>query len=171
MATGVSITPNSLEACHRLLSNQNDKVIIKFSRRKGAEMFLSKNKKTKNKDNGFKPRNVGIESGKVFINESLCHYYKFLWSICKHLWSVECIEAFWVNNYQIKISELNLKVQNLELLTSQISRNYFQAKIFSLNEIFLLYLVILCRSFCSYICRIHAKTGRGALPVLGCTSL
>ena len=45
MATGVSITPNSLEACHRLLSNQNDKVIIKFSRRKGAEMFLSKNKK------------------------------------------------------------------------------------------------------------------------------
>ena len=49
MATGVSITPNSLEACHRLLSNQNDKVIIKFSRRKGAEMFLSKNKKKKTK--------------------------------------------------------------------------------------------------------------------------
>ena len=47
MATGVSITPNSLEACHRLLSNQNDKVIIKFSRRKGAEMFLSKKKKKK----------------------------------------------------------------------------------------------------------------------------
>ena len=49
MATGVSITPNSLEACHRLLSNQNDKVIIKFSRRKGAEMFLSKKKKKKTK--------------------------------------------------------------------------------------------------------------------------
>ena len=65
-------------------------------------MFLSKNKK-KNKDKGFKPLNVSIESGKVFINESLCHYYKFLWSICKNLWSVDCIEAFWVNNYQIKI--------------------------------------------------------------------
>ena len=41
VATSISITPDSLEA--------NDKVIIKFSRRKDAEMVLSK----KNKAKGF----------------------------------------------------------------------------------------------------------------------
>ena len=67
-------------------------------------------------------------------------------------------------------SELNLKVQFLELLTSQICRNYFQATIFSLNKSTItsrhLY-----RSFCAYICRIYAKTGLGTLLPLGCTSL
>ena len=38
MATSISITPDSLEA--------NDKLIIKFSRRKDAEMVLSKKKQS-----------------------------------------------------------------------------------------------------------------------------
>ena len=91
VATSISITPDSLEA--------NDKLIIKFSRRKDAEMVLSK----KNKAKGFNPCSIGIESGKVFINESLCRYYTFLWSKCKTLWSEERIEAFWASNDQIKI--------------------------------------------------------------------
>ena len=43
--TGISITLDSLEACHCLPSDQNDKLIIKFSRRKHTEMVLSKRKK------------------------------------------------------------------------------------------------------------------------------
>ena len=39
--TSISINPDSLEACHRLPLNQNDKLIIEFPRRKGAEMVLS----------------------------------------------------------------------------------------------------------------------------------
>ena len=58
-------------------------------------------KKT-NKAKGFNPHSIGIESGKVFINESLSHYYNFLCSKCKTLWSEEWIEAFWVNNGEIK---------------------------------------------------------------------
>ena len=57
----------------------------------------------KNKAKGFNPCSIGIESGKVFINESLCRYYTFLWSKCKTLWSDERIEAFWASNGQIKI--------------------------------------------------------------------
>ena len=64
--------------------------------------FCQRNK-NKNKVKGFNLRSIGIESGKVFINESLCHYYKFLWSKCKTLWSEERTEAFWVSNGQIKI--------------------------------------------------------------------
>ena len=42
--TGISITPDSLEACRRLPYDGNYKLIIKFSRRKDAEMVLSKRK-------------------------------------------------------------------------------------------------------------------------------
>ena len=50
MATGISITPDSLKACHRLPSDHNDKLIIIFLRKKDAEMVLSKKtKKTKQK--------------------------------------------------------------------------------------------------------------------------
>ena len=54
VATSISITPDSLEA--------NDKLIIKFSRRKDAEMVLSKKqtKKQKNKSKGFNHCSVGI---------------------------------------------------------------------------------------------------------------
>ena len=41
---------------------------------------------------------VNIDSNKVFINESLCRYYKFLWNNCKKLWTEEWIEAFSVSN-------------------------------------------------------------------------
>ena len=57
----------------------------------------------KKKAKHFNPRSIGLESGKVFINESLCCYYTSLWSKCKTLWSEEWIEAFWVSNSQIKM--------------------------------------------------------------------
>ena len=69
-ASGISITPDSLEACNRLPSDQNDKLSIKFSKKKDAEIVFSK----KNKAKSFFPRSVGIESGKVFINQSLSRY-------------------------------------------------------------------------------------------------
>ena len=41
-ATSISITHESVEACHRLFFEQNDKIIVKFSRRKNAEKVLLK---------------------------------------------------------------------------------------------------------------------------------
>ena len=68
MAAGISITLESLNACHCLPSNQNDILIIKFLRKTDAEMVLSK----KSKGKGFNHRSIGIEKAKMFINESLC---------------------------------------------------------------------------------------------------
>ena len=66
-------------------------------------------------------------------------------------------------------SELNLKVPFLELLTSQVCRNHFQAMIFSLNKVTITsrhwY-----RSFCAYICRIYEKKGLGTVSPLEWTS-
>ena len=52
------------------------KVIIKLSKRKDATRVMNNKKKLKS----MKPQNIGLPSGcKIYINESLCKYYKYLW--------------------------------------------------------------------------------------------
>ena len=45
--TGVNINPDYLESCHHLPSMGNNKVIVKFSRRKDGESVLRNRKKLK----------------------------------------------------------------------------------------------------------------------------
>ena len=47
-------------------------------------------------------QSIDIDSNKVFINESLCRYSKFLWSKCKKFRTEKWTEAFWVSNGPIK---------------------------------------------------------------------
>ena len=52
------------------------KVIIKLSKRKDVTRVMNNKKKLKS----MKPQNIGLPSGcKIYINESLCKYYKYLW--------------------------------------------------------------------------------------------
>ena len=39
----------------------------------------------------------------IFINDSLCRYYKCLWSKCKRIWTNKYIHNFWVANGSVKI--------------------------------------------------------------------
>ena len=90
-------------------------------------MVLSK------KSKGFNPHNIGIECSKFFINESLCRYQKFYGVNAKFYGQRNGLKLFRLAMAKSK-SQLNLKVQFLKLLTSEIYRNYFQAMIFSLNK-------------------------------------
>ena len=94
----INVNRVCLELRHPLPSyKKNHKIIVKFSRRKDPESLL----RNKNNDKNFNIRSIDTDSNKVFINESLCRYHKFLWSKCKKLWTVKWIEAFWVSNGQI----------------------------------------------------------------------
>ena len=79
------VDPQNIEARHRLKSNDNgrsNKVILKFSKRKDMVRVMSKKKFLKNANldgTGLPP------STSLFINPSLCSYYKYLWSKCKAL--------------------------------------------------------------------------------------
>ena len=42
-------------------------------------------------------------STSLFINPSLCSYYKCLWSKCKALLSSKLISSFWVSNGSLRI--------------------------------------------------------------------
>ena len=39
----------------------------------------------------------------VYINESLCSHYRYLWSKCKALWKEKEMHVFFVSNGNIKI--------------------------------------------------------------------
>ena len=100
---GCNIMKDNVEACHRL-GKSNDRVIIKFSRRKECLQVLSVKKDLRNLD----MVSVGLpENCKVFINQSLCPYYKLLWSKSKKLHSMGKIHNFFISNgtVKIKISE------------------------------------------------------------------
>ena len=94
----VAIDPSNIEDYHWLKSNGPKKVIIKFARRKDANLIW----KNKNKLKGMNLCSVGINNP-VFINDSLCSYYKMLWRKCKKLWSSKYIHAFWVSNGTLRL--------------------------------------------------------------------
>ena len=94
----MAIDPSNIEDCHWLKSNGPKKVIIKFARRKDANLI----RKNKNKLKGMNLCSIGINNP-VFINDSLCSYYKMLWRKCKKLWSSKYIHAFWVSNGTLRL--------------------------------------------------------------------
>ena len=99
--TGVTINPRDVEACHRLnQKSKPKKVIIKLSKRKDVARVMYNKKKLKSIDS----KTFGLPSGcKIYINESLCKYYKYLWMKCKLLQARDCIQSFWVVNGSIRI--------------------------------------------------------------------
>ena len=92
----VYIDSANVEACHWLKSNK--KAILKLSRQKDSDEIRRVSSKLKTTD--LKP--IGITTP-VYINDSLCFYYKKLWSKCKNLWSNKFIFGYWVSNGSIKI--------------------------------------------------------------------
>ena len=43
------------------------------------------------------------EGTKIFVNESLCPYYRWLWSVCKKLRERKYIHSFFTSNGTIKV--------------------------------------------------------------------
>ena len=74
------VDPQNIGACHRLKSDDNgrsNKVIVEFSKRKDMVQIMNKKKSLKNANldgTGLPP------STSLFINPSLCSYYKYFWS-------------------------------------------------------------------------------------------
>ena len=97
------VDPQNIEACHRLKSDDNgrsNKVIVKFSKRRDMVRVMNKKKSLKNAN----LYGAGLPaSTSLFINPSLCSYYKYLWSKCKALWSGKLISSFWVSNGSLRI--------------------------------------------------------------------
>ena len=96
---GCDISPDRIEACHRV-GRTNDTAIVKFSRRKDCQHVWSVKKDLK------KLTLEDLElpaNSKLFINRSLCPYYKMLWSKSMKLHSLSKIHSFFISGDTIKI--------------------------------------------------------------------
>ena len=94
-----AVKSKNIEACHWIKSKHGGRgVIIKLSKQKDTDR-IRKNKK-KLKSTNLSSLNV---QGPVYINNSLCSYYKSLWSKCKSLPYSNFIHSFWVTNSSIRI--------------------------------------------------------------------
>ena len=87
----VEIDSSNIEDCHWLPGKGPKRVIIKFKKYK-RDKYLK----------GMDLTSLGISSP-VFINDSLCQYYKMLWRKCKKLWTNKFIDSFWVSNGSIRL--------------------------------------------------------------------
>ena len=120
-----AVHPENIEAWHRLKSKDRPKkIIVKLFKRKDVFNILQRKNKLKSVD----ITKVSLPQGSlVFIRQSLCSYYKHLWSLSKRLHSKKLIHSFWVSN-----GNVNLKVRenNLVLLVSHASdlEKYFDIK-------------------------------------------
>ena len=94
----VMVDPSSVEHCHWIKPSKGaKKVIVKLSRRKDASKIRLLKKGLK----GMNLSSLGINSV-VYINDSLCTYYKMLWGQCRKLLLNKWIPSFWVTNGTIK---------------------------------------------------------------------
>ena len=90
---GCDISPDRTEACHRV-GRATVTVIVKFSKRKDCQHVWSvrKDMKKLTMEDFELPGN-----NKLFINRSLCPYYKMLWFKSKKLHSLGKIHIFSVS--------------------------------------------------------------------------
>lgn len=102
-AVDVQICPKDIEACHRLYQKQNQqgpkRTVVRFVNRKLAENLIKKGKDF-GKREIFDKANL---SKKIYINNNLCSYYRFLWGRVKALYNCEAIDSFWVYNGTVNL--------------------------------------------------------------------
>ena len=95
---GVDITADDIEDCHRV--GNKGQTIIKFGKRKVSRQVLSVRKDL----NKVKMSDIDLTGqSTLYINQSLCPYYRMLWSKTKTLYKKGKIDSFHVSNGNIKI--------------------------------------------------------------------
>ena len=92
--SGVDITADDIEDCHRV--GNKGQTIIKFGNRKVLSVKKDLNK-VKMSDIDLTGKSI------LYITQSLCPYYRMLWSKTKTLYQKGKIDSFYVSNGNIKI--------------------------------------------------------------------
>ena len=96
--TGISVEPDNLQACHRM--RKKDCIIIKFKCRKQKFRVLLNRKTLQNKSLDLTQLKF---SGKLFVNESMCHENHQLAYKCRQFKSARKIHSAWFYNSTLHI--------------------------------------------------------------------
>ena len=95
---GVEIDERDVQPCHGL--KEKERTIVKFVNRKDCLQILRVKKDLKSLD----PTELDFpENTKIFINESLCPYYRGIWNKCKKLRAIQKIHQFYTISGLIRV--------------------------------------------------------------------
>ena len=83
---------------------ENGRVIVKLLNRKDAQNVLKEKHKLRS-INLYDDNTDTNNKRKIFINQSLCPYYRKLYGMVKDLNNEGLIDSFWIKNGTIKIRE------------------------------------------------------------------
>ena len=94
----VDICDRDIQAFHRL--KNKDRTIVKFTNRKDCLRILRVKRQLK----GLDPSAVDLpEDTKIFVNESLCPYYRGIWNKCKKLRDKQKLHQYYTINGLIRL--------------------------------------------------------------------
>ena len=96
--TGTSVEPDELQACHRM--RKKDRVVIKFKCRKQKHRVLLNRKTLQNKSLDLTQLKF---SGRLFVNENMCHENHQLAYKCRQWKSARKIHSTWFSNSTLHI--------------------------------------------------------------------
>ena len=89
----MDICDRDIQVCHRLKDKYQ--TIVKFTNGKDCLRILRVKRQLK----GLDPSAVDLPEGtKIFINESLCHYYQGIWNKCKNLRDKQKVYQYYTIN-------------------------------------------------------------------------
>ena len=95
---GVNINERDIQASHRF--REKDRTIVEFVNRKDCINILRFKKDLKHLD----PSKLSFSEGtKIFINESLCPYYRGIWNKCKKLRANQKLHHFYTINGIVRV--------------------------------------------------------------------
>ena len=95
---GVEIDERNVQACHRL--KEKERTTFKFVNRKDCLQIRRVKKDLKSLD---ATEFDFPENTKIFINESLCPYYRGIWNKCKKLRVIQKIHQFYTISGLIRV--------------------------------------------------------------------
>ena len=94
----VKVNERDIQVCHQL--REKDRTTVKFVNRKGCTNILRVKKDLKHLD----PTKLSFSEGtKIFINESLCPYYRATWNKCKKLRANKKLHQFYTINGIVRV--------------------------------------------------------------------
>ena len=141
---GVDIYDRDIQACHRL--KDKDRTIVKFTNRKDCLRILSVKRQLKGLDSAAMDLPEGT---KIFINESLCPYYRGIRSKCKKLRDKQKVHQYYTINGLIRLrieQSSQAKIINhmvdLQNLFPDIDISSLQFYFFLFYFIFFIYLLV-----------------------------
>ena len=98
---GGKINDRTIESCHGI--DSQSRTIVKFRHKRDCQQSM----KVKKDLSKLNLTDIDLSNTKIYINQSLCPYYKLIWSKSKQLHAANQVQSYFISNgtVEVKVEE------------------------------------------------------------------